>query len=184
MSFLLGMCITILLPFALLRLLGYKKGFHLGILVLLALGIYFLAFAGGLALTAMFEHGNSSYWKEYERAMPVMYSAEYKRSMTYESTLIDWSGLPAILLLDAMRISLHFLLTHAKLPMWVMMIPAMYLIKTIIVCNYIEFIPRRRRSIMIREKNELNRFGRREISPADEDAEICAAIEKIKACYQ
>jgi len=179
MYLLIAMCVYIMVPFAILWMLGYKKGLEVGVTLLMVIAVYLLSFVAGLFITALFENGQ--YWRSYEQIMPKFATERYLSSLKYGDPLIWYLGAPAFMVYDFFAISLHFIFTHSKITMWLPLLLGAYIIKTIWVINFDYLFGKEVAFSVKNDQPKYNDFGRRIITPQEEEQEISDNIMRIKS---
>jgi hypothetical protein len=180
MPVILSMCLWVLLPFLILRILGYEKALELGSMVCAILGVYFFSFFTGLLVTFVFESGSSNYFRNYEKIMPRMYASEFKINMPHDAPLIAWTQISLWLLIDLLRISVHFIFTYSKITMWIPMLMGLFIIYIIVDSNYSYFLPPKPTYLDDKDKYAVDVFGNRLISFEEEEKEIADFLAKAK----
>ncbi len=171
--------VIIMIPFLVMRALGYKQGVLLGTMVVYAIVIYLWSCFTGVLWTVLFEPSNTMHFKNYAEVMPKLYSHHFWSSISYPSSLANLFWLFPLLLLDLIRVSTHYIFTHSTYPTWISMSVGFFIIACMISDNLHELIPNRFVWTMEKEP-EYDVFGNRNISLAEEEAEIARFLEKAK----
>lgn len=180
MRLIISMCLWVMLPFVILRILGYRKGIELGVLTCFILAVYLFSFLTGLLITVLFENPSGTYFRDYEPTMPKLYALEFKQSMRHDEPLIAWTRIIPWLLIDLLRVSTHFIFTHSKITMWIPMLMGLYIIYVAIMINFDYLFPRKHKHLESEKDYSVDVFGNRNISLAEEQQEIDDFLEKAK----
>lgn len=105
----------LVLPFFLLWIMGSRRAGALGIACAIVLFVLGLGFVTGLLITFFIEP--ASYWQAYH--LPSLWAARYTDSLGYDDPLYKALLIPYVVLLDALRVYVHFNVTHGTLALWI-----------------------------------------------------------------